>query len=150
MCVWGGEEGGRRLFPMFIYISTSALCWPVVVWINMAEHIQPPSVKKVKEVVLCINLQLKRARQFSDDMYKDGGILFSVSASSVSTVLTMLKRNPGAHIRGYSHVFVLSNGQYGCSFLITTSCSCFKYLFVCLCCCFCTVWSSGGLHHCYR
>ena len=43
----------------------------------MAEHIRPPSVKKAKRSSPVHKLTAKeRARQFSDDMYEDGGILF--------------------------------------------------------------------------
>ena len=50
----------------------------VVVWVNMAEHIRPPVVKKAKRSSPVHKLTAKeRARQFSDDIYEDGGILLS-------------------------------------------------------------------------
>ena len=41
----------------------------------MAEHIGPPSVKKAKQSSP-VHIAKERAKQFSDDMHEDGGILF--------------------------------------------------------------------------
>ena len=64
----------------------------------MAEHIRPPSVKKAKRSSPLHTLTVKeRARQFSDDMYEDGGKLFckccehSVDYMHVDTLKDHLK-----------------------------------------------------------
>ena len=52
-------NGGEGCCPMYIYIATTSLCRPVV-WINMAEHIRPPSGKRAKRSSLVHKLTAKR------------------------------------------------------------------------------------------